>query len=76
MHVGYGVDDLQMIFAKYRLNNDTALLSFYGIQHLSVIQLLIKLPGGGGPLDRDSMLVQDELCLALNCYLLLKSHRG
>lgn len=43
--------DLTMIFASQRLEGDDTLLCLYGIQHLSVIQLVAKLCGGGGGPD-------------------------
>lgn len=39
-------DDLQMIFANHRLDDENELLYKYGIQHLSVIQLVVRLNGG------------------------------
>ncbi|XP_068164445.1 uncharacterized protein zgc:194655 [Antennarius striatus] len=37
---------LRLIFADKNLDDDKKLLSSYGIQHLSVIQVVVKLPGG------------------------------
>uniref|UniRef100_A0A3B4FWW0 Ubiquitin-like domain-containing protein n=1 Tax=Pundamilia nyererei TaxID=303518 RepID=A0A3B4FWW0_9CICH len=39
-------NDLQMIFANQRLDDENELLYKYGIQHLSVIQLVVRLNGG------------------------------
>ncbi|XP_032438413.1 uncharacterized protein LOC116732395 [Xiphophorus hellerii] len=45
-----GDENLRMIFTDKNLEGDTSLLSEYGVQHMSVIQVVIKVPGGGGPL--------------------------
>uniref|UniRef100_A0A3P9D3J6 Ubiquitin-like domain-containing protein n=1 Tax=Maylandia zebra TaxID=106582 RepID=A0A3P9D3J6_9CICH len=42
-----GEKHLWLIFVDKMLNDDDALLSDYGIQHMSVIHMLMKLPGGG-----------------------------
>ncbi|KAM4714062.1 uncharacterized protein FYW61_019151 [Anableps anableps] len=42
-----GEEDMRLIFTDKGLEGDTSLLSEYGIQHMSVIQLIIKVPGGG-----------------------------
>lgn len=48
----YGFDDhVRMIFQGLRLDDDDRLLSSYGIQHMSVIQIVVKLRGGGCPDD-------------------------
>uniref|UniRef100_A0A669DTB5 Ubiquitin-like domain-containing protein n=1 Tax=Oreochromis niloticus TaxID=8128 RepID=A0A669DTB5_ORENI len=39
--------NLQMIFASQRLEGDDTQLCLYGIQHLSVIQFVVKVYGGG-----------------------------
>ncbi|MED6258627.1 hypothetical protein ATANTOWER_009935 [Ataeniobius toweri] len=41
-----GEDNLRLIFTDKNLEGDNSLLSEYGIQHMSVIQLVIKVPGG------------------------------
>ncbi|XP_073331287.1 uncharacterized protein [Pagrus major] len=41
-----GQDALRLIFTDKALDDDSDLLSGYGIQHMSVIQLVIKVPGG------------------------------
>uniref|UniRef100_A0A3P9DAT7 Ubiquitin-like domain-containing protein n=2 Tax=Haplochromini TaxID=319058 RepID=A0A3P9DAT7_9CICH len=46
--------DSRLIFRYKFLDEDDALLSDYGIQHKSVIQVITKLPGGGGPIDENS----------------------
>ncbi|XP_071316079.1 ubiquitin-like protein NEDD8 [Trachinotus anak] len=38
--------DLRMAFGNERLNDDLAPLSQYGIQHKSVIYVIVILPGG------------------------------
>ncbi|CAK6952969.1 uncharacterized protein LOC121640354 isoform X3 [Scomber scombrus] len=45
----YGVhsDNIRLIFTNKDLHVDSALLSEYGITHLSVIQMVMKIPGGG-----------------------------
>uniref|UniRef100_A0A669FAS0 Ubiquitin-like domain-containing protein n=1 Tax=Oreochromis niloticus TaxID=8128 RepID=A0A669FAS0_ORENI len=42
-----GNKNLQMIFASQRLEGDDTQLCLYGIQHLSVIQFVVKVYGGG-----------------------------
>uniref|UniRef100_A0A3Q4I4C1 Ubiquitin-like domain-containing protein n=1 Tax=Neolamprologus brichardi TaxID=32507 RepID=A0A3Q4I4C1_NEOBR len=49
-----GEEALLLIFRDKFLDEDDALLSDYGIQHKSVIQALMKLYGGGGPIDENS----------------------
>ncbi|XP_072315099.1 uncharacterized protein [Eucyclogobius newberryi] len=39
-------DRLSLIFADERLDVETKLLTDYGIQHLSVIQLVLQVDGG------------------------------
>lgn len=39
-------DDIRLIFTNIKLDGDGTLLSQYGIQHLSVIQMVLNLPGG------------------------------
>lgn len=53
---------VKLIFADRYLESDTSLLSEYGIQHMSVIQLVVKVPGGAGPLppSRDDGLGDKE----------------
>uniref|UniRef100_A0A1A8IED8 Ubiquitin-like domain-containing protein n=1 Tax=Nothobranchius kuhntae TaxID=321403 RepID=A0A1A8IED8_NOTKU len=41
-----GRENLRLIFTDKQLNEDAKTLSEYGIQHMSVIQLVIKVPGG------------------------------
>ncbi|PWA28888.1 hypothetical protein CCH79_00012896 [Gambusia affinis] len=41
-----GQENLRLIFTDKHLEGDNTLLSEYGIQHMSVIQLVIKVPGG------------------------------
>uniref|UniRef100_A0A3B5LA36 Ubiquitin-like domain-containing protein n=1 Tax=Xiphophorus couchianus TaxID=32473 RepID=A0A3B5LA36_9TELE len=41
-----GEENLRLIFTDKNLEGDTTLLSEYGIQHMSVVQLVIKVPGG------------------------------
>ncbi|XP_047242514.1 NEDD8 [Girardinichthys multiradiatus] len=41
-----GEDNLRLIFADKQLEGDNSLLSEYGIQQMSVIHLVIKVPGG------------------------------
>uniref|UniRef100_A0A3Q2CKY6 Ubiquitin-like domain-containing protein n=1 Tax=Cyprinodon variegatus TaxID=28743 RepID=A0A3Q2CKY6_CYPVA len=41
-----GEDSMRLIFTDKHLEGDSSLLSEYGIQHLSVIQLVLKVPGG------------------------------
>lgn len=43
--------DERMISGSELLNDDNCLLSSYGIQHFSVIQLVVRLRGGGCPED-------------------------
>ncbi|KAJ4948544.1 hypothetical protein JOQ06_020077 [Pogonophryne albipinna] len=44
------ISDLRLIFTDNTLDEDSALLSDYGIQDKSLIFMCIKLPGGGGVL--------------------------
>lgn len=37
---------MRLIFADKMLENDSDLLSSYGIQHMSILQMVIRLPGG------------------------------
>lgn len=55
-------ENLKLIFTDKMLEGDTSLLSDYGIQHMSVIHLVLKVPGGGGPLppSRDDGLGDKE----------------
>ncbi|KAM8746549.1 uncharacterized protein AB9X84_014762 [Acanthopagrus schlegelii] len=41
-----GQDSVRLIFTDMMLDNDSDLLSGYGIQHKSVIHMVIKVPGG------------------------------
>ncbi|XP_008281577.1 ubiquitin-like protein-NEDD8-like protein RUB3 [Stegastes partitus] len=43
---GVGLEQLRMIFTDKALEEDETLLTAYGIQHMSVIHLVIKVPGG------------------------------
>ncbi|KAG8006110.1 hypothetical protein GBF38_005266 [Nibea albiflora] len=43
---GVGDNAVRMIFTTEGLDDDSKLLSDYGIQQMSVIQLVIKVPGG------------------------------
>lgn len=45
---------LRLIFRDKMLDGDDTLLSDYGIQHMSVIHMIMKLPGGGGPIHENS----------------------
>lgn len=45
---------LRLIFIDKMLDGDNTLLSDYGIQHKSVIHMVMKVPGGGGPIDENS----------------------
>uniref|UniRef100_A0A8C4E374 Ubiquitin-like domain-containing protein n=1 Tax=Dicentrarchus labrax TaxID=13489 RepID=A0A8C4E374_DICLA len=38
-------DNLRLIFTDKCLDEDTSLLSEFGVQHLSVIQMVMKVPG-------------------------------
>ncbi|XP_070849705.1 uncharacterized protein [Chaetodon trifascialis] len=44
--VSAGGEVLRLIFTDKMLDGDSTLLSSYGIQHLSVIQMVVKVPGG------------------------------
>uniref|UniRef100_A0A4W6DY22 Ubiquitin-like domain-containing protein n=1 Tax=Lates calcarifer TaxID=8187 RepID=A0A4W6DY22_LATCA len=37
---------LRLIFTDKMLDGDSSLLSEYGIQHMSVIQMVVRVPGG------------------------------
>lgn len=41
-------ENLRLIFRDENLDGDNTLLSDYGIQHMSVIQVVVKVSGGGG----------------------------
>ncbi|XP_068444320.1 uncharacterized protein zgc:194655 [Clinocottus analis] len=41
-----GEDALRLIFTDKMLDGNDGLLSAYGIQHLSVIHMVVKVPGG------------------------------
>ncbi|KAF3697863.1 hypothetical protein EXN66_Car013544 [Channa argus] len=41
-----GEDALRLIFTDQMLDGDYKLLSEYGIQHMSVIHMVVKVPGG------------------------------
>ncbi|TKS92941.1 hypothetical protein D9C73_027072 [Collichthys lucidus] len=41
-----GNDAVRLIFTDKGLDDNSKLLSDYGIQHMSVIQLVIRVPGG------------------------------
>ncbi|XP_071315108.1 uncharacterized protein [Trachinotus anak] len=41
-----GEENLRLIFTDKMLDGDCALLSNYGIQHMSVIQMVVRVPGG------------------------------
>lgn len=40
------MDNIRLIFADEHLDDDTKLLSDYGVQHMSVIQITIRVDGG------------------------------
>ncbi|XP_038126332.1 uncharacterized protein zgc:194655 [Cyprinodon tularosa] len=41
-----GLENVRLIFTDKQLEGDSSLLSEYGIQHMSVIQLVLRVPGG------------------------------
>ncbi|XP_033182399.1 ubl_ubiquitin_like domain-containing protein [Anabas testudineus] len=41
-----GEESLRLIFTDKMLDGDDSLLSSYGIQHMSVIQMVVRVPGG------------------------------
>ncbi|XP_034412572.1 uncharacterized protein zgc:194655 [Cyclopterus lumpus] len=41
-----GEDALRLIFTDKMLDGNDGLLSVYGIQHMSVIHMVVKVPGG------------------------------
>ncbi|XP_074480878.1 ubiquitin-like protein NEDD8 [Sebastes fasciatus] len=41
-----GQDALRLIFTDKNLDADDVLLSEYGIQHMSVLHMVVKVPGG------------------------------
>ncbi|XP_076581239.1 uncharacterized protein LOC143317145 [Chaetodon auriga] len=41
-----GEEALRLIFTDKMLDGNSTLLSEYGIQHMSVIQMVMKVPGG------------------------------
>ncbi|XP_040887044.1 NEDD8-like [Toxotes jaculatrix] len=43
---GAGVEVIRLIFVDKELDEDTKLLSEYGIQHMSVIHMVVRVPGG------------------------------
>lgn len=48
------MDKIRLIFLDEHLDDDSRLLSDYGIRHLSVIQITIRVDGGGGgPMERE-----------------------
>uniref|UniRef100_A0AAZ1XXM0 Ubiquitin-like domain-containing protein n=1 Tax=Oreochromis aureus TaxID=47969 RepID=A0AAZ1XXM0_OREAU len=52
--LGAGEQALRLLCKDKMLYEDDALLSDQGIQHKSVIWIIMKLPGGGGPIDENS----------------------
>lgn len=48
---GYHV---RLMFIDKMLDGDDTLLSHYGIQHMSGIHIIMKVPGGGGRIDENS----------------------
>uniref|UniRef100_A0A672ZEM2 Ubiquitin-like domain-containing protein n=1 Tax=Sphaeramia orbicularis TaxID=375764 RepID=A0A672ZEM2_9TELE len=40
------LENIRLIFTDKCLDDDSTLLSTYGVQHMSVIQMVIKVPGG------------------------------
>lgn len=40
---------IRLIFADKELNEDSQKLSEYGVQHMSVLLLVLRVPGGRGP---------------------------
>lgn len=47
-------DNIRLFFENEHLKDDSRLLSDYGIRHLSVIQITIRVDGGGGgPMERE-----------------------
>lgn len=46
--------NLRVMFIDRMLDGDDTLLSDYGIQHMSEIHVVIRLPGGGGPIHENS----------------------
>ncbi|KAL4006894.1 serine/threonine/tyrosine-interacting protein [Sarotherodon galilaeus] len=47
-------ESLRLILGDENLDRDDALLSDYGIQHMSEIHVVLRLPGGGGPIHENS----------------------
>lgn len=41
-----GVEHLRLIFTDKPLEEDSSLLADYGVQHLSSIHMVVKVPGG------------------------------
>lgn len=41
-----GQDNLRLIFTDKMLDGDDELLSDFGIQHMSVIHMVVRVPGG------------------------------
>uniref|UniRef100_A0A8C6V1K0 Ubiquitin-like domain-containing protein n=1 Tax=Neogobius melanostomus TaxID=47308 RepID=A0A8C6V1K0_9GOBI len=46
-------DTVRLVFAHESLHDESKLLSDYGIQRMSVIQTILSLSGGGGPLPEE-----------------------
>uniref|UniRef100_A0A3B4TRG0 Ubiquitin-like domain-containing protein n=1 Tax=Seriola dumerili TaxID=41447 RepID=A0A3B4TRG0_SERDU len=43
----YDHEELRLIFNNKRLDDDSSLLSAYGVQHRSTIHMVLAVPGGG-----------------------------
>uniref|UniRef100_A0A8C5EWH5 Ubiquitin-like domain-containing protein n=1 Tax=Gouania willdenowi TaxID=441366 RepID=A0A8C5EWH5_GOUWI len=41
-----GEESLRLVFTDKMLDGDTTLLTSYGVQHMSVIHMVLKVPGG------------------------------
>uniref|UniRef100_A0AAQ6IQV9 Ubiquitin-like domain-containing protein n=1 Tax=Anabas testudineus TaxID=64144 RepID=A0AAQ6IQV9_ANATE len=55
-----GSGELRLIFTSQTLDDDSALLSSYGIQHMSVIHLVVSVPGGWEPEKGDGGMGDKE----------------
>uniref|UniRef100_A0AAQ5ZDT1 Ubiquitin-like domain-containing protein n=2 Tax=Amphiprion TaxID=80969 RepID=A0AAQ5ZDT1_AMPOC len=41
-----GQDNVRLVFTDKQLDGDSSLLTEYGVQHMSVIHMVLKVPGG------------------------------
>lgn len=57
-----GLETLRLIFADKMLDGNELLLCDFGIQQHSIIQMVMRVPGGGGPCPRCGHVHEGGIC--------------